>query len=238
MRTILKAAIFPTLLLALTSSAYADGVTYQIGSYANNAYDGLKAGDPGSNANSALSYLGYSSTSTGTLVGSGLAYNIAPANGWLAAIPGSSWVSVADSGSGGVTPTNGYYEYTSTLNVANTGTYDGMIGVLADDTLAMYIDGHQIVGFANGPNSTCQSNEPNCREVDWVPISGLSLTAGSNTITVIDAQLAGYAAGIDFQGHISETPEPSSLLLLGTGLFGLAFFLFRKNKPFGLVLHS
>ena len=33
-------------------------------------------------------------------------------------------------------------------------------------------------------------------------------------------------------------PEPSSLLLLGTGLLGLAFVLFRKNKPAGLVLHS
>ncbi|MGC9159623.1 MAG: PEP-CTERM sorting domain-containing protein [Terracidiphilus sp.] len=37
---------------------------------------------------------------------------------------------------------------------------------------------------------------------------------------------------------LTQTPEPSSLLLLGTGLLSLAFFLFRKNRPAGLVLHS
>jgi hypothetical protein len=37
---------------------------------------------------------------------------------------------------------------------------------------------------------------------------------------------------------ITATPEPSSLLLLGSGLLGLAFVVFRKNKPAGLVLHT
>lgn len=44
--------------------------------------------------------------------------------------------------------------------------------------------------------------------------------------------------GASFDGTVAPTPEPSSLLLLGTGLLGLAFVAFRKAKSPGLVLHT
>ncbi len=75
-------------------------------------------------------------------------------------------------------------------------------------------------------------------------IPGSSVTISNGVYIGMEDLTAAEGSDYDYNDvqyvmtGVAPTPEPGSLLLLGTGLLGLAFALFRKNKPSGLVLHS
>jgi hypothetical protein len=66
-----------------------------------------------------------------------------------------------------------------------------------------------------------------------------TLAAGNYSIdtnaAIVDNDSGDPNYQVDFTPG-AATPEPSSLLLLGTGLLGLAFVAFRKAKASGVVL--
>lgn len=74
----------------------------------------------------------------------------------------------------------------------------------------------------------------------FLNISGTGLlTETGYTSEVINFTLTSTSSGLTtFTADASTTPEPSSLLLLGSGLLGLAMVVARKRKASGLVLHS
>jgi PEP-CTERM motif len=177
-----------------------------------------------------------SSTAT-TNSSSSATQEISPNPAWAGPLAGSSWISNANTGDPSVpgfivVPNGTAVTFTDTFNL--TGTITGAtLDVLADDTTSVWLNGVELVsGNLGGSYPTCSSLPIGCLTstmgvFDFAQLQPY-LTDGTNTLSFVVYQEAGSSYGLDYAGTITTTPEPGSLLMLGTGLMAIVLTARRR----------
>lgn len=241
MKNFSKFVVLGALLSASASFAFAD--TISLGSFAT----GTTAASLGFSASqTALNLAGFTPFaapppvgSTPTLLNGTASTSTLSANGvWGVPTGNSTWVGIANGGPGGTSPGYGYYQFTTQFTALG-GAYSGTMSLMADDTAEVLLNGAVILPFTSlGSDTQCADTGVSCSVADVIQLSNLNLLSGTdaNMFTFVVEQAgvggSGDPSGLNFTTALSRVvaPEPGSLVLLATGLFGIVPIFSRRRE--------
>ena len=159
--------------------------------------------------------------------------------GWSNPYDGTSWVSYANTGNPSspgytVTPNGQVVSFYDSFFLPSATDVTGWLRVMADDSASVYLNGTLLMSEASqigNPYSTCSNTPIGCLDstavvLDITPL----LQQGTNNLLFNVAQRNGSSLGLNYFGEVNQVPEPASMILIGTGLLGIAA---RARKRYG-----
>jgi hypothetical protein len=153
---------------------------------------------------------------------------------WAAPLPGSAWVSFANTGnyylsSYYMVPGNTVVNFYDKFNISGTPV-SGSLQVRADNFVSVFLNGQQVF---SAPAYT----QHNTATPDLVTLTPY-LQTGENTLMFsVQQAAAAQSFGLNYLGSVTfdgtgtnaPVPEPASMLLLGTGIAGMVA-RYRKGR--------